>query len=651
MPLKLLDYGRPKPFGTIIGKPRSLAWPVSAYRVTLPKVLEDGDGLNPFERVVLTIIDAAGVRDTEALARETCIPVNLVECVLLRLQDKAFIDEHNEIINQRRHKWENPEERSPDFVTALLFRELATGRILPFYHQMDDHNPLKKKQGEDRYFKKIRYDDRHKKSPPAPRDVISALRARNKRLIEFGDKPPSPAVQQITIAHEPEQYYLDCPIAIQKSDGEFRIADPFGNGFSLVLENAFGRLLEQDESLSEWLMNWKQGLSNPRQDEEPPTPKEPYDNEANQQRYPNLFSNLRLRRNTQHRSIEQIHAALEWALFYACATRPFDTAVNQLRFASQSEHPGLLKQAAEKVGLNLPQYGFRPVWGGKLDDFLAGKAEMGTVLSIALLLAESDASHPLRRIAAQHQDCIIQIFDIKKKRDAQGHGGGRVQRHEIELPEDAFMREVIHAVLPDIRFADTPAVGVDKDIVADSLLDARTNIQSEFGFTLFNRLGTDLQDRLILAECFCLSCKDGDDALTFAWDIYAALQRAFRQKLSGVLPPDIKDSELPVTAQKCASQSGLGPLPECLRTVNPIAIQNTLQGDDQTLGACVVAFLLVSDADTLRSVAGVQPSFLADVADIILRRGHGNEPLPLPKADIAKLRKATYSTIKTLLET
>jgi hypothetical protein len=38
------------------------------------------------------------------------------------------------------------------------------------------------------------------------------------------------------------------------------------------------------------------------------------------------------------------------------------------------------------------------------------------------------------------------------------------------------------------------------------------------------------------------------------------------------------------------------------------------------------------------------------MANLITRRGHGNEPLPLPKAEIAKLRKAALSTIKTLLE-
>ena len=47
MSLKLLDYGQSNPFGATIGRPRNLAWPVAAYRVTLPMISDD-DGLNPF---------------------------------------------------------------------------------------------------------------------------------------------------------------------------------------------------------------------------------------------------------------------------------------------------------------------------------------------------------------------------------------------------------------------------------------------------------------------------------------------------------------------------------------------------------------------------------------------------------------------------
>lgn len=125
--LKLLEYGKPNSFSGIIGKPRKLAWPVHVYRVTLPKISNDGDDLNAFERVVLKLLDAVGILDADELADETRIPLDLVKGVLLRLQDKGFVDEYNAIIKREHDEDLNEEDNAPVFVTALLFRELVTG--------------------------------------------------------------------------------------------------------------------------------------------------------------------------------------------------------------------------------------------------------------------------------------------------------------------------------------------------------------------------------------------------------------------------------------------------------------------------------------------------------------------------------------------
>jgi hypothetical protein len=644
--LTLLDYGKLNPFGEIFGKPKNLAWPVNAWRVTLPKPDNSG-GPNMFERVILKIIDASGIREADALAEEVCIPVELVKFILLRLKDKALIDKNNEIISQGRGRWMI--EKEPVYVTAILFQELATGKILPFLHWLDDKNPLKKKEAEKKYFK-IKDYDIHIKKNPNPNDVILALRAMKKRFITSGNYSRKPPIGQIIIADKPERYYLDCPIAIQKSDGEFRIADPFGNDFSLHLESSFSQLLEQDENLNDWLMEWKKNLSNPEQDKPAKTAKEPFENDRTRGRYPKLVSNLHIRQEKQYRNIRQIYSALEWALFYTCVQRQYDAVVNKLKFTDQTEHSNLLNEAAKRIGLDLPPNGFKPVPQGKFVDFLQGKAEMATLISITLLMAEKDKAHPLHKIADKYSDFIIRLLKIKNKRDKQAHGKRKIPKDE-ELPEDFFMREIVTALLPDIRFTYAPAPAADKEAIADIMLDSRTNIQSEFGFKYFNRLGTKLQDRLIYAERFWLSCKDEDDVCAFVYDLYTALQVMFRKKLEGVLPPDIDDSEFIVQSQSNAKKAGLGELSVALRTVKPLMVSQTLQGyDRQTLGACVVAFLLVSDNDSLEKVCEIQPSFLSDVANIISLRDHGNEPVPMKKDEIKTLRKSAYSTIKTLLE-
>ncbi|ELG7181745.1 TPA: hypothetical protein N1910_003949 [Pseudomonas aeruginosa C40A] len=649
--LRLLDYGKPNPFSGIIGKSRNLAWPVNAYRVTLPKSSNDRDGLNAFERVILKILDAVGALDADDLAAETCIPLDLINGILLRLQDKGFIDEYNAILMQEHDDGLGGEDNAPVFVTALLFRELATGKILPFLHWLNDANPLQKKEGEENDFRTIRWDAIHKGNTPTQRDVINALRGMKKRAAVFGMEEKMPPVQQITITAEPELYHLDCPIAIQRVDSEFRVADPFGNGFSLILEKAFEQLLEREDNLAGWLLTWKKLLSSSRPEKPDIRPKEPFETDANWQRYPKLIASLRPASNADFRTLAKIHASIEWALFYACSVRPFKNVITTLRHTEQSQHAALLVKAAQTIGFELPLQGFRPIREGKLREFEVGGAYQETVLAIAMLQARDDVGHPLRRLVSVHPGFINRLLAVSVKRNEKAHGKGRADAPQQELADDPFMRETVYALVPDIVFADTPAIALDKDVQGDALLDARASIQVELGFKLFNRLGTNLQDRLVHAERFFLSCHDGDDALAYVLDLCAAVQASFEGVLVGKLPPDTNDAQLNSTAESKAIEAGFcAVLPESLLTVKTLAVRQTLQGGSQSLGACVIAFLLVSDEDVLTSIYDVQPSFVDDMASLIIRRGHGNEPLPLPKGDIGHLRKSALTTIRTLME-
>jgi len=380
-------------------------------------------------------------------------------------------------------------------------------------------------------------------------------------------------------------------------------------------------------------------------------PKEPFDNDSNRQRYPKLIANLRLSRNSPFRSITQIHAAIEWALFYACCHRPVESVIAKLKLTPQDQHATLLEQAAQAIGLEPSPIGFRPIREGKLRDFENRSAYQETVLAIALLQAQDDASHPLCRLASTYPDLIKRLLAIKTKRNEKAHGRGDADVPQQELTDEPFMREVIHALLPDIMFANTPATAPDKDEQGDALLNARVSIQAGFDSKLFNRLGANLQNRLIHAERFFLSCDDGDNALAYICDLYAAVQASFEKALAGRLPPDTSDAQIKDMAESKAVEAGLcEDLPESLRTVKPLAVRQTLQGGSQSLGACVLAWLLVTDADELAAIHDVQPSLVDDVATLIARRGHGNEPMPLPKCEIIQLRKAALTTIKTLLE-
>ncbi len=648
--LKLLDYGENNPFSDTVGKARKLAWPVNVYRVTLPSGSGDTDGLNAFEQVILKLLDASGAMDANELAVETCIPIGLVKGILLRLQDKEHIDEYNCVIRREEEERANEVDKAQVFATALLFRELATGKILPFLHWPSEANPLLKKEGKEKDYRKVSLIDAHRNNPPTERDVIQALRAMKKRMEAFGIEYQSRPIKQIRIHAEPEHYHLDCPIAIKKGDSEFRIADPFGIGFSLILESAFEELLERDDKSAEWLLAWKIQLRTSYIEDQGAKQKEPFDTEANLQRYPNLIARLRPSGKAQFRNLADIYASIEWALFYSCSIRSFKNSVARLRYSELRQHPVLLEQAAESIGFEKSSKAFRPIRIGKLVDFEDGKAELETVLAISMLIAQDDALHPLRRISSSHPDLITRLLKLHDMRGAKNHGMGGVDAPQSELADDRFMREIVHTLIPEITFSDTPVAIQNHDAQADALLDARASIQSEFGFKQFNSLGVDLQNRLIHVERYWQGCHDGDDALCFVVDICAATQARFHQVLAGLLPPDMNDGEFVATAREKSRRFGLGDLPDSLRTVRPGMIRDALQGRAPTLGSCVLAFLLMSDDGSLRAVADSQPTFIMDIGNIITLRGHGNEPRPLPKADIEKLRRATYKCIKILTE-
>jgi len=646
---RTLDYGDNDPFSGVIGRTRHLAWPVHAYRITIPATLSAGrDLLNPFERVILNVIDAVGRLDEAALAQETCLPVDLVRTVILRLRDKGLINEDNLVIDRNRRSWEE-EIREENYTSALAFRELVGGRLLPFVQILDGRNPLKTKLVDRRTLLRRDYAS-SRLGPPSAKEVISIITQMKRRSEAYAQSTRTPAIKQIRVEREPEYYLLDCPIAVQAHDAEFRIADPFGTGFSRVLEDVFSLRLETDEKLQEWMTNWRRALSTPKaRDGEESRPREPFDTDEIRRRYPRLVRALIPSPGAQHRSVENIYASLEWALYYTCEMHDPQLAIRRLKQETGNNYSQWLSGIAEGLGFEVPRYGFRPVPNGKFDDYLDQKPEMDTVLGICLLQAEAHHEHPLRRIASASPDFIGRIRVLARDRGDRAHGKHVTVANGAQLESDPFMREIISALLPAIQF-DSNAKSTDAGSQADLLLDARTSLQDAFGYRSFNKLGLSAQASLLTAEQFWLVCKDGDDARAFISNLYSALQGVLREFLSGTAPVGAREGEYKEQAAVKADRAGLGRLPDELASVRPRRIRETLQGNDLSVGASVIALLLTAGQEVLKEIANSQPDFLAAIADILAKRGHANQPAPMQKADAGELRKSAISTVRTLLE-
>ena len=650
MATRTLDYGTNTPFSGVFGRPRNLAWPVHAYRITIPATLKSGQGqLNPFERVILSMIDAVGGPDELVLADETCIPVDLVRSVVLRLRDRGLIDSDNRIIDRQRRRWEG-DTHEEVYTSALVFRELVGGELLPFVHILDDSNPIKTKETDPKARTLQPQYSGRSLGAPSTREVIDAIAQMKKRVQEHGQDARMPTIDQVRAEREPEEYVLDCRIAVQTRDADFRIADPFGMGFSRALEGVFGSRLTDDESLQTWMTNWLQSLANPRPDDrERSSASGPCETPENRRRYPNLVQALTPARGASHRSVTDIYAALEWALFYTCEAHNPGIAIRQLSAETGPTYSERLSQVAASIGFDVPQHGFRPIAKGRFEDYEHRKSEMETVLAIALMQAESDEEHPMRALAANHPDFIVRIRTLASDRGVRAHGARVTLASDIELDSDSFMRGAVSTLLPAVRF-DEGAPVIPRDSQADLLLDARASLLYTFGYQSFAKLGPDTQNALIDAEKFWLVAKDGDDAREFVLNLYAALQGVLRRFLGGAAPLGLTERDYMDVARGRARQSGLGDLPQGIESVNPRRIREALQGRDLSVGASVLALLLTSSEDRLANLRRNQQTFLADVGAIQQRRGHGNEPITMLKADTKKLRRTAITTLVTLLD-
>lgn len=645
----MLDFGVEPSNETGMARPRTLAWPVMAYRITLPGTYGAvGDSLNPFEKVVLTFLKTGGFTSEERLAKETCIPEDFVKGVLLRLQDKGYIDDQMHPIDSG-YSATNKSDY-PTFRPAMLFRELVGGNVMPYI--LYDTQPKVKLETTGLYCRKMRYDDQ-RFEPITAKDVIEALKDQKRHERAYGEKTNIPKVNSITISATNEMYYLECPIGLRTVDGEFRISNPFGKGYSFVLEDVFMQQLDEDDKLLDWMESWRKSLAIESSPEAEKAAREPFETEENKQLYPRLIASLKPNKDGI-RSIEKIYSSLEWALFYSNERLGSRNVLNLLKLTSSSDSLDLQERAAIDLGLSLPSKGFSQIREINLESYEDGIPEMPTAFAIALLQAQADRSHPLRAYSKGNPDAAERLYSIKTERDIKSHGKGRGSTGEHCLRNESFMKEFVSALLPEIHFSEEDTAG---QTVSNVLIDARFRARNSllfdvFGYKPFNTELKDItQERLVDAEGFWMSFSEGDNALQFVGDLYAALQCELSSRIETAGFSAVSDDKLSELIRERSRALRIEPLPKALSTVRMNNIRKAMQGHPKTtLGGVAVAYLICNEQDKVERLLKKDKRFFEDVGMITSSRRHLNEPMYLSKDQIDKYRKLAYRAIRALIE-
>lgn len=644
--IKLLDFEVKQNTAGQITKPRRIAWPVLGYRVTLPDSRDYPDSsLNPFEKVVMRLFKAEGPLPESRLSAETCIPEDFIKSVVLRLMDNGYINDSNEIIK------ESCGDRAlPGYKPAIVFQEQVTGRVLPFVY----YNSKPKINWIDPESTQIWTMRKGKSfiSGVAANDVAKAIRAQERHARAYGEQLTLPDARSITVHGESEEFMLDCSISMRAEDGEFRIANPFGKGYSLVLEQAFMDALKTDRPLENWLNNWRESVALNDGDVDPGLEAEPFDNPWNRKLYPQLIPALRTDK-FRARSLERLYSAVEWALFYAnersSAAR---RAVSLLQLTPEAHTPRLIAEAASALGVETPNQGFLRVSDDSLDKYLDGIPEMPTALAIAILSARSEKGNPLTVYAPEHPDIARNLYQMKKERDISSHGKGRGTAAGQSGRNEMLVKELISSLIPEISFGETLSNSRQRsEAVADARFEARTSLIQYYGYSSFNKELSEIsQERLVDAECFLSTFSEGEDALPFIGDLYAVLQNELSRRTEPASIRAASDKALSEAILEKSERYGIAPLPSSLSTVKPTNIRKALQGrDETTLGAVAVAFMLTSEEDDVGDILTRQTSFFDDIGEIITARGHLNEIKQLDRDEIDQYRSKAYKTIETLM--
>ena len=657
--LKIFDFNKKaKPSGAI-GDSMEIGWPCALYRVTLPKAnREVDDEFNAFERCVIKLL-AFKRYELKELAEETCLPVDLIELIVLRLQDRGKIDSQYRLLPGVLEAIDQlaagRDLGKIEYETCVIFRERVGGRLLPMLveatlrsEEIDENGRV----GEDHVVVRSLKASPNEMNPPTPIEMLSVLRTMAMRRRVSGAAYRIPPAEYISVASEPEKCWLRVRVVMQRS-GDWRIMNPFGIGWSPELETTYQEILEQKDSDEAKEFGAWQRRNASRRDKSPVAKGEtqPYDTPDNVSRYPELISVLRRRSRVQ--KMVDVYAAIEWALYYALQCVDLKSIVQRLEVLSREDAQKWLSDAlpGDKADAAVRRLCVVPT-AIRLQQFQDGAASLQTVLPLSLLVAKDEPRFVFNRLFSVCPDFLPKIADLKKRRDPMRHG--KCPWNEIFGEEDmAFMQVVVGTLLPSMKFTSeaesAPESEQDGGPIDDARIDARVAIQDILGVSAFMRMDSLLQNALVKAEIFRgdhANETDKFDALEGVNSLYEATQRSFRPYLVGRLP----DLSTVCYAERRAQEMGFGKLPASLRTVRETMLKRTLNGDDQSLQACAVAWLILSDDDVIRRAASRSPSFLEDIDCLIYLRKHGNQRIPMLASEFDSLCKKVINIIKTITE-
>ena len=622
---KLYDFNTSSNPKGIIGKPRSLAWPCIMHRVT-KQLPAHGIKFNIFETCILKLLHC-GYDNPDKLAEETCLPFELVKSILAKLQDNGAIDDNYKLTSEALRELDGIDNKNAASTTYITYAE--------FYAKFTESfggDPLISKEASSLEAEEI---EEIKEA-----SSLEAEEIRDRLIIKRNDNDKEFKIKVSYITADKSYVGEECYVRVCMyllQNGDWRIMKPDGSGWSFELEKAYTKVLNENPKEEKSLKKWK--LDNTTSDYGK-NKKNQYATSENTGRYRELITALNRGKDGKY----DIYAAFEWMLFYGLYyNHNTDKILKLLDFGTNDDNKDRLNSDLEK--LSQKPNCINPPSKLDIEFYKQHTANMSAVLPMSVMAAVLDGRFPLNRVFQNHSNFLDKINKYRKDRNSEQHGK---EKWGIYGEDDyKFSKDIITTFFPDIIFLDSQdGEPKEPDAEYNKNIYVRLSLEQAFSLPLFEKFDSYLKAHLIEAEEFKFLHHDDDgefDILKGINALYKAAQCAFSLILrSG------SASSKDTPGEKAAS-AGFKEFPQSLATVRKDMITKTLEGDDQTLGACVNGWLIISPIDKLKQIASIRPDFLKDIDELLILRGHANKSCFKNKDELQEIYKRIYTIIEIIM--
>lgn len=707
--LRILDF-QGDIEGIRFGAVASVLWPFNAIKISIP--VRRRRETNIFEDTICRLAQAERV-DIQRFSELTCLHPDLVGFILARLVAHGYLTDRWELTEGGKALVARADDEESECKAAVIFVDMVGGELLPMiassdlnYAEVFEARRLEvtfRKGKRSIKARKLYYNEEHFQVKPNAAEIAQkAVEFARRRRYSFPSKGPSKIPEfngsetAISISGGNDLVFLHVRLLIQEDTAEYRVTDPFGHGFSNLLEGIHRKLVAGNEKEGTAIVELKEralfqrlvsrGAHGSSKLSMFGDTLQPYPNVRRAlERAENGWgdSSIEVRTSEQEkerqaalsRCVRSLYAALEWALSYVVTKSSLSRWFSSFcgSGSTYEDNGKTLLKFAGKIGLQSKSAtGFLKVSPGRIRAALDSAAtdghgtppDMESVVALALAEASCDSRHPFALLAAGTPDWMIQLLDMKRARDAASHlAFVGYDRDRIEVFRE-FTHFSIECLLASVARTDstgTEAMCHDRD-VCNKRLQARIALDRRFGVAVMyakDEQDEQLRELLVQAELQAQEFLRHDDQEPDCSEMVNALASALQNRMHAeIVASDLSavsgsagaDVDTEGRARRSGFQMALGGLPTRIATARQDRVEAAARGQDSTLGANTSAFLMVASDARLVALAERLPGLLLLVEDLSSLRHHANEPVPMPRAAAVELKDRVYEAIQKLEE-